>query len=157
MSFTSTQNHTSHIAALRAIKQLLLGTAIECIEHGISVCSGGPRLFPLPEEEVAGNHRLQQLLIQRSQVPKESDVLRLYRPNAVTEGPVTIQFESDTQYSDYKLSPRVGELFRRLLDNSEILEEETVLSRIIAALPAHSRPPKDRATIDEESTPSCTY
>ena len=156
MSFTSTQSQIHKTAALFGIKTLLLGCAIQCIKLGISRCSEGPSLFPLSEEEITSNRRLQQQLVQRSQIPQELELLRIYRPKDVSEGPVTITFESDTQYSDHKLSPRVGELLRRLLDNSELLEEESILARIIAALPAHQRPPKDRATVDEESTPSCT-
>ncbi|KAG8990588.1 hypothetical protein FRB94_013248 [Tulasnella sp. JGI-2019a] len=99
----------------------------------------------LLQEEVASNCHLQQYMIQKLEAPTEVELNHLFHPEILSEGPVSITFESDTQYTDYKLNPCIRELLKHLLDNLEVLAEETILSQIISALPLRKYLPKDWA------------
>lgn len=59
---------------------------------------------------------------------------RIFFPQDTGEQGAQVYFQSDSQSTHYYLSVRVGELFRRLLDNVKVLEEDTALVDIIIGL-----------------------
>lgn len=68
-------------------------------------------------------------------------------------GNVNIEISGPSQYNNGNFSPRVGELIGRLIDNHEILEEDTVLSDLIQCLPASSRERSDASPESSDQVP----
>lgn len=79
------------------------------------------------------------------------DLLRVLNPSPTSL--VTIHFESSTQSSSYTLGERSGELFRRLLDNSEVLEENWILTDILQALAPYQPSPDSSVNLNQEGSP----
>jgi hypothetical protein len=73
-------------------------------------------------------------LTQQKGAPSVLETNRIFYPQDTGEKAPIIYFESDTQSSQYKLSVRSGELIRRLLDNADLLEQDSLLSDLITVL-----------------------
>ncbi len=73
-------------------------------------------------------------LSQQKGAPSVLETNRIFYPQDTGEKAPIIYFESDTQSSQYKLSVRSGELIRRLLDNADLLEQDSLLSDLITVL-----------------------
>ena len=85
---------------------------------------------------IAGVDHLDQFFGQDLPTPTREDVLSAggYYPNNFT----TFFVNGPSQSTDYSVTGRAGELIVRLLDNWQILENDTLYTVLLSALPRYS-------------------
>lgn len=95
----------------------------------------------------AGFYKFKAWLADQDFNVSPEEIGRVFKPTEVPENTAVVTFISNVQATSYSLTTRQAELVRRLLDNAQLLTDDTLLSDILACLsPSPSDPVSPSST-----------